>query len=497
MVSRISRSEKLLERAVASGGLTENGKAAVIAAMDPFHDMQIPHLRGWPDANTAPSVIRVVRQTHTFKALSTGDNVMIYLWPILNRNTTSRCSRRNNIIDTATASASTDFELGAVTVQHFSDIDNMTLTAGTHEWTSALDGDYLKDACRLIGCGIEVTDVTAELYKQGTLTAFQVPQSTVEPQTYHLLKAVDSLLEERTAARMEEFFAGKNRIAEQLQKPPNVRDVDVPTPLTGFPLKKYPTSMSEIMSLEGTRQWEAKDGCYVVAPFAGRDNFNGQPTYGVPLIYVDTLNAGERIDVAAPNTSPFNIGQWYRPSAGPAIFLANKFVPIDSKGILLSGLNENSTFTMNVVYYLESFPGPDDPALITLARPSCPLDHNALEIISLATQDLPIAVPVAMNGLGDWFAEVVAEVAPWIGAAGNALGVPLVGVAANAAAAAANEYMKSTSYKPTKSAQPSAPSPASQKPGKKARQNQKAGPAKSTVAKGKQKAKPAKKGGAK
>jgi len=297
--------------------------------------------------------------------------------------------------------------------------------------------------------GFEVRDVTAELYRQGTLTAFQVPQSTAEPQTFYVVNAQPPPAE-------DDKLVTKGKAAP-------MAPVASPTPIDGLPLKKFPSKMSEIMTLAGTRQWEAREGAYVVLPFNGRDNFNGQPTYDVPLVYVDTESAGERTNLV--NTAPFNIGSWTDPISDtqPVVFDANKFVPFDSKGILLSGLNAESTFTINVIYYLESFPGPDNPQLISLALPSCPRDEAALELISVATQDLPIAVPVSENGLGDWFAEVVAEAAPWVGTIGGA--IPGVGPAISAAAAAsklaADSYIGSSLYtgKKNRQMQPPAPQP--------------------------------------
>lgn len=406
---------------MANGQLTENGKAAVIAALDPMHDLQIEHLRGWPDYETAPSVIRTVRHSTTVTPGSLGAGVnalMLMSMPIAHERVTNRCSRRNNIIDAITESESTDFDLNLLNIRAYVGTDNMILTNGVPVTGLGLDPEYLQDSCRVIGVGVEVYDVTADIYRQGTCTTFQIPQSTSEPDTF-LVKTVTG-------------------------------ETIIPTPIQGLPLKKWPTTLSQIMQMEGTRQWKAAEGAYTVIPFHGRDNFSGQPTYEIPLVYVDTTASGE--DVSFLNVAPFNVGTWVHPqdlTDEPIVFYANKFLPMHSKGILLSGLNELSTFTVNTIVYLESFPAPDDVSLVTLARPSACLDELALEMISSATQKLPIAVPVGMNGLGDWFAEVVAEVAPWIGAASTGLGFAPGAAAATAASAAAKAYMSTKAYEPT------------------------------------------------
>jgi hypothetical protein len=436
VTERFNRSEKILERAVSRGILSENGKAALTAALDPFHDQQISHLRGWPDLETQPSVVRCVRQSTTIKAANAGGSIMIYTWPILNQANTNQVVRRNAVIDEIIVEPGfSDFLLGPVTVRQYTGTENMTLNAGTYAWHSYLDADYLLDSCRLIGMGVEVYDVTAEIYKQGTITCFHVPQSTNEPEV-----AVVKQISEATTKNV-------NGVTKRVKAP---AVTILPTGVTFLPLKKYPSSLASIMQIEGTRQWAAKDGAYTVIPFHSRDNFPGQPVYTTPALYVDSLNIPHE-EVEFLNTAPFNIGPWALPQVADdfMVFLSNKFVPVHSKGILLSGLNENSTFTINVVYYLESFPAVDNLQLVTLARPSAALDEMALEMISVATQQLPIAVPVAMNGLGDWFAEAVSEIAPYVSALGSGLGLTPLTAIADASNKMAKDYMAGPKYENT------------------------------------------------
>jgi len=440
--SRIERSERLLEQSVARGVLTENGKAAVEAALDPFHDKPITGLRGWPDLTTQPSVIRQVKKSFTVGFEEGEDTMMIYTLPIMNNATVHTCVRRNAIVDEMIIGVSTDVHIGPVMIRAYPNADSMPLASGREVHTFGIDDDFLQDSCRLVGWGVEVHDVTAELYKQGTLTIFQVPQSTLEPETFLIRDT-------------SEFESGHL----------------TPTPISTFPIKKFPSSMEQVMLLEGTRQWESKKGAYIVIPFQGKDNFPGQGIYKSPALY-DVSGGQEK--TGALNTSALFMGQVATPiyEDQPLVFLANKFAPVDSKGILLTGQSVQSKYTVNVIWYIESFPSVDNPSLVTLARPSACIDNTALEIISCATKDLPIGVPVGDNVIGDWFAEIVSTVAPWVGAIGNTFGVPLVGAAATAAEAAANKYMSSSAYTNTggmfapkrppkqRSKQPQAPSPA-------------------------------------
>lgn len=209
------------------GELTENGKAYVIAALDPFHDLQIQHLRGIPDYETQPSIIRTVKQSFQITSSGAGNAIMIYHWPILNEVLTHRTARRNALIDGVFPDIATDYTLGSVVATHYTDTNNMTLTSGTNAFVSALEPEYLQDSSRLIGMGIEVYDVTAAIQRQGTLTAFQIPQSTTEPSTYIVKSAT---IPDTTT---------------------------LPTGVQGLPLKKYPTSLKQIMEVEWYRPMES------------------------------------------------------------------------------------------------------------------------------------------------------------------------------------------------------------------------------------------------
>lgn len=430
---------------MARGVLSENGKAALTACLDPFHDQQIQHLRGWPDTETQPSIVRTVRQSTTVKALADGDNIMIYTWPILNEAVTRKSIRRNAVIDDVIDDVATTRDLGPVTVTHYPSTTNMTFTSGTYAHHFYLDSSYLLDSCRLIGMGVEVYDVTAEIYKQGTITCFQVPQSTNEPEAF-IVKSISEVMKRPSGPSVSKGTTPT--IDPKTVYAPAV--TILPTPVNAIPLKKYPSSLDAIMQVEGTRQWDARQGAYTVIPFHSRDNFPGQPVYTTPAVYDDSLLiAHEEVDFL--NQAPLNIGPWALPQQEGdfVVFLANKFAPVHSKGILLSGLNANSTFTINVIFYLESFPAVDNLPLVSLARPSAHLDEVALEMMSVCTMQLPIAVPVDMNGLGDWFAEAVSEIAPYVSAIGKGFGLGPLSAIADSAGEYANNYMKSDKYENT------------------------------------------------
>jgi len=419
-----------MEQLVKNGTLTESGKAAVIAACDPYHDLQIKSLEGWPDLQTSPSVVRCVKSS-----ITTGPNVVagvagsiiIYTMPIMNLSPTASGIRSNNSFRNLIGGPS--FNTVNIVKYNPADTDQYTVAKATNISGSYIDDAYMGSLNRVIGVGFEVHDVTAELYKQGTITAFEVPQSNI------LMPSVGTINPVTVGAATSELTA------------------------VGFTqVQKWPDSLDAAMYLDGTRQWEAKDGVYSVVSFQSSENpatlstysqlliNNSSNTFDTPLTtsYVPCYLGN--VDAANPiNGFPLGIG-------------STQWIPMDSKGVIISGLNVNSQFTITANIFMETFPEVYDP-LVTLARPSCEYDPIALEIISRAMKNLPVAVPVAENGLGDWIADVVAEIGPWVEAAAGYLMPPLAPIA-HAATALANNSIKKRKQTTKKAV---VPAPVSQK----------------------------------
>jgi hypothetical protein len=97
-MTRVTRAERLLDRLVNNEKISLNGKAAFLAAVDPFHDMEIDHMRGWPDLESQPSVIRHVKQSLTVKATVDGGSIVVSTYPILNQRLLKDTTRVGNNI---------------------------------------------------------------------------------------------------------------------------------------------------------------------------------------------------------------------------------------------------------------------------------------------------------------------------------------------------------------------------------------------------------------
>lgn len=383
--NKVNRGEQVLNRAVAAHKMSECGMKALLAAVDPFHDKPIEGLRGWPDLETGPSVIRHWKQSTTVKAIDDGSSIMIYTWPILDACTCNITTRRNSLIDTITPGVSTDVVIAPVTISSYnaanSGLPSLPFVPDA-SYNHAIPGSYFQDgASRLIGMGVEVHDVTAELYKQGTITCFQIPQTTADVE--------DVVVKAQTVGALSYTN----------------------TAVTAARLNRFPSNLANIMTYPTSRQWDAKEGAYVVVPFSGHENPPNYAEYMTPFVNntpTSVLDAPNALNSTGRYLGTYATGGV---SGDPFIFNAHQYAPVNSRGIYLTGLNANSTFTITTSFYTETFPVQSSP-LLPMAAPSCPFDPKALALISIIMQEMPVGVPVRENPMGEWFWQAVEGAIP-------------------------------------------------------------------------------------
>lgn len=409
--NRVNRGEAILNQAVNSRKISECGAKAIIAAVDPFHDKPIDGLRGWPDHETAPSVVRHWKQSQTIQVPDEGSSILIQSNPVLNQIFMRPCARKNNIVTSIDPDdISTNFTLSPVTVHVYNNAasNNPLGLPATQTQTFAIPDDYFRDGpCRLIGLGIECHDVTAEIAKQGTVTLFEYPQAVSNTESVTVrAQTVDTI-------------------------------AYIQTPVDVCRLERFPASLSEMMSYPTSKQWAAKEGAYVVIPFTGHENPAQTAEYRTPWLDMTPSLAQDKPN--ALNVTTRGIGAWASGGANGDNFefLANQYAPMNSRGIYFTGLNSASEITVTVSFFLESFPIQSSP-LQSLAQPSCPFDPKALALISTIMQQMPVGVPVGENPLGEWFWEAVETALPVLGTAASAFFPEFTPLIAGAASAGTN-----------------------------------------------------------
>ncbi len=422
----VDEGEKVLNRAVKAHKVSESGIKAFLAAVDPFHDKPIEGLRGWPDLETGPSVIRKWKNTTTVKAIEDGGAVLVYTWPILNDAICNPVVRRNSVVDTITTGVTTQMNIAPTVIYNLTKAQADALVipnSNMQTFAHSVDDSYFGDGpVRIIGMGVEIQDVTADIYRQGTITTFQVPQSTADT--------------EEVVVRAQTVSAVNY----------------IQTPVQICKMFRYPPSLADMMKYPDTRQWAAREGAYIVVPFTGHENPAEAAEYRTPWINTTgslPIDTPDTLNTTARHLGPYASGSV---SGDNFIFLAHHYAPVHSRGAYITGLNANSTFTITTVFYLETFPLQSSP-LVSLAQPSCPFDPKALALISLTMQRMPVAVPYSENPNGEWFWEAVESALPVLGTVASALFPefsPLIGGAAAAGTKYAAERLADNKRKKAK-----------------------------------------------
>jgi len=302
-----------------------------------------------------------------------------------------------------------------------SGLNIITCTAG-EAWPSASGGasiadlaippEYASGSWRLVATGYEVHNTTPELYKGGSVTAYKSPGAP----TPGLLVP-----------------PGTGAIPDTL--------VTLP-PLDQPSAALYPNS----------KTWQASEGIYQVVSLSELSNPFVTPTPSI---------AGMVSPSSFQQLSDGSGWLAYLPQSTSSVGIQSSCshtLPFDVCGCIFAGLNSNSTMQVTVKYVFERAPTIADPDLLVLAKPAPPYDAMAFEIYSRALDELPVAVPVSMNPLGEWFADVldaVGKYGPAVGKAIGGMGVPFagaVGQVLGTAASSAKKLMTTTTTTTTKPA---------------------------------------------
>jgi len=400
--------ELLVERDV----LTPSGKDFLIAALDPMHDNQLKELQGWPDVETASSVVRCIKQTQSISGKVGGGNwdLSLDLYPFLDNLPSQVYDRTNNtIVKRATPAP---FSIGGLCGYRLAPGAPLDITS-TPEFQTVLNDVYSKGAGRIVGLGIEVVNTTSALNKQGQVTVWrQSNGSNLAESTYSLTGATGAFL----------------------------------GPASVIPIQSPPLSSADAMLIPGSRQWAAEDGCYIVAPFVGQDNPPTLVNYDQPTVMLGT-SADGTFNAVGPVPSPYanTAAITYPVPLDTWTARPTRVYPLHQCGAYFQGLSEQTTLAITMNVYIETFPTVSEPDILVLATPSAEYDPKALQIFSHALSQLPVGVPAGWNVFGDWFTDIVSTLSDWfVGPA--TLANPAIGAGVAAAGALAKGWRKKQGY---------------------------------------------------
>jgi len=457
-MKRTTRGEKILNQLVAdpTHPLTEDGKNFLIQTLDPNHDRPFRKI-GWVDNNTRPSVVRMVKQSMQISAVSGGGAPVLAPWdvhiaisPFSSGSSMSQVAlRQNNALILTTGGNIMPFT-GLRAVAQFSSgspvVWTPTLGSSTYLGGLSVDPAYLSSDSRLVGIAFEVTDTSAEINKQGTLTAYAYPQNG--PIDYYAAMTAGTSGQLNLGS-----FRGKRVI---------------------YP----PTSQADALLLPDTKQWEAKFGSYSVPTFQDIHNPLSSNCSMVPVFEASTT----KFDVNAVTGDPCYLSDIVAAvstsSTLPGTVVTAKmvapnythFFPINTSGVILSGLNPNSSFNVSMTYVMEEVPTLSDKASVVLTQPPPAFDPWVLNLYTHIVAHLPPAVYVAENDLGEWFWGIVEDISEAIGPVLGMIPHPIAqGASALANTIVRNKRVPKTpalpARAPTKKPKPLPPIP--QKPKKK------------------------------
>jgi hypothetical protein len=258
---------------------------------------------------------------------------------------------------------------------------------------------------RIVAKGFEVHNVSAELYKGGTVTVFSSPVDSYD-----------------TAQSFSMSNSGATATA-------NASVLVAP---------QWPSSSTLAYSLVNSKQWEAREGCYV----PGRINETEIPIEDGLNFTQPFYFSGESTITPIVGVAPQPLSSVVGISGVPQAVWEN----FNFTGSYFTGLTFQSSLTVNYLVIVENFPSSQD-SIYSLAKPPPCRDDAALSMYSCMVREMPIGVPVAQNGLGDWFANAVSTVADYVSPVLSAIPHPAT-MAAGAALRASGNIARAYSTNP-------------------------------------------------
>jgi len=444
------RSKDPMHGLCSSRQITDEGCDWLKFALDPFHDLQLDNLRGYPDVNTEPTVIVKVRQAIELSApaglpANTNWDCHIVLSPIdwakPNGNLVYAGTQETGynaaaevhpqgkgaghpagqIEQVGAASGSVNAvtsRLDGLVINSvpagLSNDGDMTFTPG--HCPSVAAGGYAVEnitldkyldydttdlgVYRLVYSGFEVVNTTAQIYKQGAVTVYEYGHSYENAQAT-IPFSVDSAV---TPAAI------------------------VPNSLATNQFRSPPNTIAEAKIMPGAHTWAAQDGCYCTAKFQGENPFQSVTNRNY-IIQQNNPKAGsasgynltQQDYTVGSFISPGFLGPYqttitgspnaqYGGKPGMTAAPATHFSRMTTAGAYFTGLSPQTTLFVTWRVGIERLPAANKPTFLALAQPSATFDPNALLLYNLIANHLPPGCPQGWNDLGKWF-NIIANVA--------------------------------------------------------------------------------------
>lgn len=354
----------------------------LLSASDPFHDFEHP-IEGAPDEAISKSYTRKFVQTQTVSASADDDQITIFFTGCHGGNDVTFQSWGVDYIPDDIVNGAGGPLAPITIVRRAAGALAPSLNSAIMGTTTILGRMYTRQVndipSRLVSIGLEVTDVTAQLYKKGTL-----------------------------------FVAHANGEVEDGTYP--VYDMNsAPFTVPFFRKPILPYTQSQAMAIPGSYQGALAKGCYVVGrlnkiqpPRRGTVTYTNGSTFGSylqrPLIQETSTPSGPAVATLQPVCPSLTVATFDEISAVPT-WHDSGFVPFS---VIMNGMAVETTLQITVKCTVEYFPQSTHPFECGLATYSPSFEPEAFRIYHEIMRQIPAAVPVGFNGAGDYWRMVQA-----------------------------------------------------------------------------------------
>lgn len=375
--------------------ITQDGADWMKIALDPFHDYNM-NLAGLPDASTGNTVVRCFKSKLTVSrpaSVPATDrwDAHFFNLPFFDALTfASRNVTQGNDIEDSGAFDGTcplgmmNIVTGPSTGEWFNNTTGIT-TSNIQNITPPLTTPR-RSMARVIALGFEVHNDTANLYKSGSVTCYDVPQGDYAMQVYNAPATYNSP-------------AGLPYIASG----------------PAMALRRPPDSVSQAIQSPNSVTYEAADGSYSVVKLDLNHCGYFMPT-NMPVVL---FGQGGSVSAGGPATAYKElVSTWGSSSTvGPDYYGSSmkysgaipyntewcyRTTGLHTSGAYYNGLSPETVLTLEVHIFIESLPV-NDPSELALATPSAEYDPHALQMYERAVRKLKGGVPVSYNAKGDWW----------------------------------------------------------------------------------------------
>lgn len=374
---KVEYSKAVIDAMVLSGQLTPEGAAFLEIAPDPWHDKGISGFKGVCDNYSGQSVVYSIPQEQAISkppSFSSGPwNVRITTNPIA---TSIGMSPYTFVSNVGRQTSSASFAMWPVQVDYSNGTDDFTEFVNVNTTGLSLPSNFLKGPYKVAALGLEVINTTADIYRQGLVSAARMNQNGY----YNFTSTL---------------YADDNNW----------------NPLSLFPVRSCPKNLAELVQLPNPWQEKAAEGCYSVVELLA---IGSTPPTAIPQFPVwtdDDFDAGiatSHPNWWAPTLTNIAVTEGFLRYAPPK---NSGHVPQNSTVIMFTGLSEQTTLTLRARWILERYPNDSEPDIINLATPTAPYDPMALEIYSKLMRKTPAAVKFSMNPAGEWWKSMLAGIA--------------------------------------------------------------------------------------